>query len=324
DNYELPWITGELRDLIVNDISRWYIMLNREKLDIYSEDPNKLLIMEVLYRVLYNVLLLLAPINPMISEEIFLKLFQSHLESIGFKETKSIHLQDWPEYDEKSINLELEEQMHFTRELIEIIRAIKDENRIRLRWPNKKIIIEEKEDMPKIKFPEIIKKVGNVKELEIVKSVKQSDNLIKAETKFCNIYLDISIDENLLSERIVNDLIRNIQFTRKKHGYKTEEKILLKIGAETEYLKDFLERNQNLISDKINVDSLEIIFGDLPEEKDKIFGHLNVCPNKDCSAALKDNIISKLKKTPDLDCPHCKLKLNQNTIKVIKFNFKRR
>ena len=173
DEYQLPWITGEIRDLIVNDISRWFIMLNREKLDIYSEDPNKLLIMAVLYRVLYKVLLLLAPINPMISEEIFLKMFKSDLRSIGFEETESIHLQDWPDYDEKMIKLDLEEQMHFTRELIEIIRAIKDENRIRLRWPNKKIILETKEGMPKIEFPEIIKKVGNVKELEIVKSIKR-------------------------------------------------------------------------------------------------------------------------------------------------------
>ena len=324
DEYKLPWITGELRDLIVNDISRWYIMLNREKLDIYSEDPNKLLIMAVLYRVLYQVLLLLAPINPMISEEIFLKMFKSHLKSIGFEETESIHLQDWPEYDEEMIQLELEKQMHFTQELIEIIRAIKGENRIRLRWPNKKIIIEAKEDMPEIEFPEIIKKVGNVKELEIVKSVKPSDHFIKAESKFCNVYLDTSIDDALLSERIVNDLIRNIQFIRKKHGYKVGEKIILKIGTETEYLKDFLDRNQRIIVEKINVENLEILSEDLSEEKNTIFGYLNTCPNRDCSAALKDNIITKLKKTPEIECPHCKSKINANIIKTIKFNFKRK
>ncbi len=43
------------------------IMLNREKLDIYSEDPNKYTIMLVLFKTLFNVLLMLAPINPMIS-----------------------------------------------------------------------------------------------------------------------------------------------------------------------------------------------------------------------------------------------------------------
>ena len=324
DEYQLPWITGEIRDLIVNDISRWYIMLNREKLDIYSEDPNKLLIMAVLYRVLYKVLLLLAPINPMISEEIFLKMFKSHLKSIGFEETESIHLQDWPDYDEKMIKLDLEEQMHFTRELIEIIRAIKDENRIRLRWPNKKIILETKEGMPKIEFPEIIKKVGNVKELEIVKSIKPSDNLIKAESKFCNVYLDKSIDDELLAERVINDLIRNIQFTRKKNGFRIEEKISLEIGTKSEYLKNFLEKNQDTITEKINVHNLEISFKDFKEEKGKIFRKLSICPNRKCAAALKDNVISKLKKNVDVKCPHCEYNLNENTLNAITFSFNKK
>ncbi|MFX0036999.1 MAG: isoleucine--tRNA ligase [Candidatus Hermodarchaeota archaeon] len=324
DKYELPWITSEIRDLIVNDISRWYIMLNREKLDIYSEDPNKLLIMALLYRELFKVLLLLAPINPMISEHIFLKMYKSHLKSIGLEETDSIHLQDWPKFNEREIDLELEEQMHFTRELIEIIRAIKDENKIRLRWPNKKIIIEVKDGMPKIEFPEIIKQVGNVKELEIVKSLKPSKSLIKSESKFCNVYLDPSIDDDLLSERIINDLIRNIQFIRKKNGFKVGEKILLKIGTNTQYLYDFLVKNQSTISDKINVENLEIIYGDLTEEKGRIYGALNICPNKECSASLKDNIISKFKKKTELQCPYCNSKISQNTMKFIKFNFKRK
>jgi len=323
DNYELPWITGELRDLIVNDISRWYIMLNREKIDIYSEDPNKLLIMAVLYRVLYNVLLLLAPVNPMISEDLFLKMYKPHLKSSGLEDTKSIHLQDWPEYNEKKIDLKLEEQMHFTRELIEIVRAIKDENRIRLRWPNKRIIIEPKEDMPKIEFPEIIKKVGNVKELEIVKSVKQSDNLIKAESKFCNVYLDVSVDDDLLSERIINDLLRNIQFSRKKNNFKVGEEITLTIGTKTEYLNKYLEKNKELISDKVSAKKLEILLDDLTQENGKVFAKLNICPNKECSASLKDKIISKLKKKVALNCPYCNSAIKEDTINSITFNLKK-
>ncbi|GAI84909.1 unnamed protein product, partial [marine sediment metagenome] len=190
--------------------------INREKLDIYSDDPNKLQIMAVLYKVLFDVLLMLAPINPMLSEELYLKMFKPDLKSMGLEETKSIHLQNWPEADKTKIDEKLEEEMRFVRDLIESIRALKEENKIRLRWPNKRIIIEPKEDMPEIGFPEIIKQIGNVKELEIKKSVKSADNLRKIEHKYCNIYLDVSVDDELLNERVVNDLIRNIQFSRKK------------------------------------------------------------------------------------------------------------
>jgi len=321
DNYKLPWIPGELRDLIVNDISRWYIMLNREKLDIYSEDPNKFQIMLVLYKTLLNVLLMLAPINPMISEEIFLKMFKPYVKSLGLDETASIHLQNWPIFDENKIDVKLEDQMHFTRDLIEIIRALKDENKIRLRWPNKKIIVEPKEGMPEILFPEIIKKVGNVKELEIRKSIETDDKLIKAESKYYNIYLDISLDDDLLAERVINDLIRNIQFTRKKKGFKVGEKIKLKIGTNTEYLKDFIEKYHDFISDKVSAEKLDILLGDLSDDKNLVMGELNICPNRDCSAALKDNVIAKLKKHSNATCPHCKSELNLSTIKPVLFNF---
>jgi len=323
DNYKLPWITQQLRDLIVNDISRWFIMLNREKIELYSEDPNKFHIMAVLFEVLYKVLLLLAPINPMLSEEIFLKMFNPYLKSMGLGETKSIHLQDWPKVNEEDINLELEEQMQFTRDLIEIVRSLKDENKIRLRWPNRKLIIEPKDGMPEIKFAYIIKQMGNVKELEIVKSFKQTKNFLKAESKLCNIYLDISLDEELLAERVVNDLIRNIQFSRKKNNFKVGEEILLAIGTNAQLLKGYIEKNKDTIKDKVTAKALEISLGDLIKEKDKVIGTLNICPNKDCSASLKEKIISKLKDKVELNCPYCNINLKESDIKLIEFQFKK-
>jgi len=201
DDYKLPWITSEIREFVINDISRWYIMLNREELDIYSESSDKFMIMTVLFDILFKVLLLLAPINPMLTEEIYQKMFKPYMSLIGLEETESIHLHNWPIVEKEKIDIELEEQMLFTKDLIEFIRALKEENKIRMRWPNKKIIIEPKEGMPKITFPEIVKKVGNVKDLTIEDSVKSDDNLIKVESKYCNIYLDTSLDDELLAEK---------------------------------------------------------------------------------------------------------------------------
>ncbi|MFX0017213.1 MAG: isoleucine--tRNA ligase [Candidatus Hermodarchaeota archaeon] len=323
DSYQLPWIVGELRDFIVNDISRWYIMLNREKLDIYSDDPDKPQIMAVLFHVLYNYLVLLAPVNPMISEEIFITMFKPYLNSMGLKETKSLHLQVWPQFNEKMIDLELETQMHFTRDLIENVRALKDENRIRLRWPNKKLIIKPKEDMPKIEFPEIIKLIGNVKELEVSKSVKETKDLLIMDTRYCTIYLDTSMDDDLLAERVVNDLIRNIQFSRKKNKYNVGEDISLIIGTDTKYLNDYIQKNKEFISEKVTAGKINVIEENVKQEKDKVYGQLYICPNKQCSASLKQNIISKFKKQSEVKCPYCDTKLKESEIKTVKFNFKK-
>ncbi|MHA1197663.1 MAG: class I tRNA ligase family protein, partial [Promethearchaeota archaeon] len=300
DKYLLPWVTDKLRDLIVNDISRWYIMLNREKLDIYSTDPKKHVIMALLFDILYKFLLMLAaPVNPMLTEEIYLKMFKSHIKS---QYNESIHLQDWPKYDESLINEELEKQMKFTRDLIEDIRALKDENKIRLRWPNKRIIIEPKEGMPEITFPELIKQVGNVKALEIKESVKESKDLLKAESKYYNIYLDTSLDDDLLSERIVNDLIRNIQFTRKKSNYQVGEEITLKIGTKDAHLKSLIEMRKDVIAEKVTAKKFVIEDSEIEQEDDAIIGKLNVCPNDKCFAVLKDNVAVKLQKKAELNC----------------------
>ncbi|MFX0032340.1 MAG: class I tRNA ligase family protein, partial [Candidatus Hermodarchaeota archaeon] len=323
DEYQLPWITGELRDLAVNDISRWYIMLNREKLDVYSEDPNKMQIMAVLYHVLYNYLLLLAPVNPMMAEELFLKMFKNHLKSMGLIETKSLHLLDWPEFNEKLIDIDLENQMIFIRDLIENVRALKDENNIRLRWPNKRLIIEPKEGMPEIEFPDIIKQIGNVKDLVVSKSVKDTKKLLKMETKYCNIYLDVSLDDGLLAERVVNDLIRNIQYSRKRNKYNVGENIELTIGAKTDYLKNYLDKNKDLISEKVTAENVRVINQNLKKEKEKVSGQLHICPNKECSASLKDNIISRFKKQSEVKCPYCETKIKEKDVKLIEFEFKR-
>jgi valyl-tRNA synthetase len=279
--------------------------------------------MLVLFRTLFDVLLMLSPINPMISEFIFQKMFKSHVKSLGLSETMSIHLQNWPMFQEDKIDIKLEEEMQFTRDLIEIIRALKEENRIRMRWPNKKIITEPKEDMPEIIFPDLIKKVGNVKELEVKKSVDQDDKLKKAESKYCNIYLDIEIDDNLLAERLINDLIRNIQFTRKKNGFEVGEKINLKIGANMNYLKTFIEKYYDFLADKVSAEKLDIFEGDLTDVKNQVLGKLNVCQNRKCLASLKDNILKRLKKESGLSCPHCNSNLKQDDLNSISFSFKK-
>ena len=213
--------------------------------------------------------------------------------------------------------------MDFTRDLIESVRAIKDENKIRLRWPNKRIIIEPKEGMPEILFPDIIKQMANVKDLEITKSFEEEGSLLKAESKYGNIYLDITLDQELLAERINSDLIRHIQFSRKNNNYKVGEEIALSLGTADKSLAGFLSQNKDAISEKVTAKKLDIIRSELNEEKDHVYGKLHVCPNQECLATLKENLLAKLKKTKEVKCPHCNANLSKENIKTITFSFTR-
>ncbi|MCJ7650136.1 MAG: DUF5915 domain-containing protein, partial [Candidatus Lokiarchaeota archaeon] len=237
--------------------------------------------------------------------------------------SESIHLQDYPTANEKLIDIALEAQMDFVQDLIENVRAIKDQNKIKLKWPNRRLIIEPKEGMPEIPMPEVVKQLSNVKELVVNTKVEQTENLLKAETKYCNLYLDISVDDNLLSERVINDLVRHVQFSRKMNKYKVGEEISLTIGSQEKYLKDYIDMGKESISEKVTATKFEIVNEDLKEKKEEVFGKLFVCPNKKCCATLKDNIALKLKKQDDVKCPHCETPLKDGNLKVITFQFKR-
>ena len=80
------------------ELSRNYIQLTRDKV---SEKPG--LVLKVIYEVLLGSIKMLATIAPFISEQIYLNL----KSKFGLK-TESIHLLDWPDFNEKSINEILE------------------------------------------------------------------------------------------------------------------------------------------------------------------------------------------------------------------------
>ncbi|MBN1216000.1 MAG: isoleucine--tRNA ligase [Candidatus Lokiarchaeota archaeon] len=321
DTYILPSITETLRDFIVNDLSRWYVVLIRDKIEVYSDDSEKYPVLSLLYDVLFKVLLLLSPINPMLTEEIYHKMFKLNMKSMNLNETLSIHLQDWPKVEEKLIDEDIENQMIFIQELIEEARALKDEYRIRLRWPNKKIVIVTEEKVPEEEFQIIFKKTVNVKELEITKSFKSNEDYVKTDSKYGIIYLDKTVDEDILTERIISDLIRNIQFSRKINKFQAGENISLKIGANAPYLIKFIENSKDYISDKVSANEVIINNSNIKNDKIKIYEELKLCGNKDCSASLKDNILKKLDKESNIKCPHCNSELKINNIRTISFTY---
>jgi len=177
--------------------------------------------------------------------------------------------------------------------------------------------------MPEILFPEIIKKMGNVKELEIRKSIKSSENLIKSESKYCNIYLDISIDDELVAERVVSDLLRNIQFTRKKNNFHVGELIKLIIGTDKTSLTDYLEKNKEDIAKKVTAKDIEIIDKKIERLDNYIKEEITLCPNDKCFASLKAKFINNLKRKNNLECPYCNEMINNKDIINITFQFKK-
>jgi valyl-tRNA synthetase len=225
--------------------------------------------------------------------------------------------------EEKYIDEDLESQMEFVRELIEIIRSIKNEQRIRLRWPNKRLIILPKEGMPELKLDHLIKNMTNIKEIQIKQSAEESEDLIKKESKYADLYLDISVNEEIITERVENDLLRNIQYTRKRNDLKVGQPIDLIIATENELLVKALKEDKQEIAGKVSAENIEITDGDIEEKDDYVSNEIKLCPNEKCYASLKSNIIQKVEAQKNINCPYCGEPLKDSSIFDVKFQFKR-
>ena len=76
------------------------------------------------------------------------------------------------------------------------------------------------------------------------------------------------------------------------------------------------------IAEKVTAPNVEIVQKKPKSDDNFVSGRLNICPNKDCSASLKENFISKLEKK-EVNCPYCDTKVKKEDIKFIDFKFKK-
>ena len=126
-----------IRNFIVEDLSHWYIRLIRRRVWVEAENPDKIAAYTTLYSVLKNLLLILAPITPFVTEE----LYQQFIRPAEPKLPESIHLMEWPKYSKEMIRDDLEEYMEYAKKIVEAAAAARMKAGIKIRQPLLELLI---------------------------------------------------------------------------------------------------------------------------------------------------------------------------------------
>jgi isoleucyl-tRNA synthetase len=156
-----------LSNFILEDLSRWYVRSVRERVWIEKEDPKKLAAYVVLYQALHVLVRLMAPFAPHITEVIYRDLVKAADPS----SPESVHMLPWPSVEEHAINSRLEEGMRIVRALVEAGAAARQQHKLKLRWPVKRVSIRmaSAEGLEAIKdLQELLRSQLNCKELLVV------------------------------------------------------------------------------------------------------------------------------------------------------------
>lgn len=161
EDYDLSKVVRSITDFTSEDLSNWYIRRNRERFWASGKEEDKLAVYQTTYKVLVGLSQMIAPIASFTSEELYRNLTNE----------TSVHLSDFPKYDESLINLELETKMSLTRLFISLGRNVREETKIKVRQPLSEVILDKKNEQVLGNLVNLIKEELNVKNIVFEKDL---------------------------------------------------------------------------------------------------------------------------------------------------------
>ena len=167
DTYE-PTRAGRAISEFVNDNqSNWYVRLNRRRFWGGGMTTDKLSAYQTLYTCLETIAKLMAPIAPFYADQLFCDL----IAVTGRETVESVHLSDFPKYDEALIDKDLEERMKMAQDVSSMVLALRRKVNIKVRQPLQTIMVpvmdaHQQESIEAVK--NLILNEVNVKELKFV------------------------------------------------------------------------------------------------------------------------------------------------------------
>ena len=245
NNYRVIETTRELRPFI-SDLSTWYIRRSRDR--IKNGDKQAL---DTLYYVLVEFIKLSAPITPLLAEFLYQKLNVRELSGL-----KTVHVETLTKHN-KLTNQETEliKKMEITREIVSLTLSIRATEEIKVRQPLQtlylKPLIEGFSENDLIK--DVIKDEVNVKNILLGEPSNECGHVESTDFK---VWLDTNLTEELKTEGVAREMVRNIQSLRKKSGLRVENTVKV-IYEDTPENSKAVEKHGDEIKNKGQAVSLE-------------------------------------------------------------------
>ena len=162
DDYEPTVAARAISEFVQDNLSNWYVRLNRSRFWSSDNAKDKAAAYQTLYECLDTVALLMAPIAPFYAERLYLDLHP---------EAESVHLQFQPVADKALIDKQLEERMTLAQKLCSMVLALRRKANLKVRQPLSKIMVPLTDEAQRAVIEPIIPLVLseiNVKEMELL------------------------------------------------------------------------------------------------------------------------------------------------------------
>ncbi|MCU4177480.1 isoleucine--tRNA ligase [Carboxylicivirga sp. N1Y90] len=167
-SYEPTRAGRAIQNFVMENLSNWYVRLNRKRFWGGEFDEDKLAAYQTLYTCLETVALLAAPIAPFFTDRLF-----ADLNSMsGRYDDVSVHLAQFPSFDETLIDGSLEERMQYAQSISSMVLGLRRKVSLKVRQPLNKItipILDEAFEQQLEAIKDLVLTEVNVKQMEFLK-----------------------------------------------------------------------------------------------------------------------------------------------------------
>ncbi|WP_312337515.1 isoleucine--tRNA ligase [Sphingobacterium sp.] len=166
-DYEPTKAARAIQNFVDEHLSNWYVRLCRRRFwkGDYTED--KISAYQTLYTCLDTIAKLMSPISPFFSDRLFLDLNTA----TNKEQVESVHLANFPVYNEKLVDKDLEERMALAQDISSLTLSLRKKTSINVRQPLNKILVPVldsafQEKVEKVK--DLILSETNIKDIEFI------------------------------------------------------------------------------------------------------------------------------------------------------------
>jgi len=150
DDYEPTRAARAIQDFVTDDLSNWYVRLNRKRFWKGEYNDDKKAAYQTLHHCLEAVAQLMSPIAPFYAEQLYRDLVLHTVESV--------HLSEFPKADASAINQDLEEKMTMAQGISSLVHSLRRKYTLKVRQPLSRVLIP-------VLNPKMKKQIQDVKDL---------------------------------------------------------------------------------------------------------------------------------------------------------------
>ncbi len=236
DDYEPTKAARAISNFVNDDLSNWYVRLNRKRFWGKEIDSDKLAAYQTLYQCLKTVAMLIAPIAPFYADRLYADLTQND---------RSVHLELLPVPDESVIDNNLERRMDLAQRITSMVLSLRRKAEIKVRQPLQRIMIPAGDD-------------------KFVTDLRSVQNLVLGEVNVKGLEL-VAADAGVLVKKVKPDFKK----LGPKFG-KSMKKVAAAIQALTQPQIAGLERDGSIVLDidgenaTVELADVDVISEDIP------------------------------------------------------------